>query len=122
PFSLETVYTISVHVILRTAGCSLFLDNYMACADVSGKRYDDDSGRHALKCSHVCTGCLQPAAADNDGEISGAQKLDLFHSRIRNDCNSLILDRRPHLDVDRRLYDGYSARRTVLCSTDAAAR
>src|SRR5699024_6645916 len=72
--------------------------------------------------SHVCTGYLQPAAADNDGEISGTQKLDLFHSRIRNYRNPAILDRRPHLDVDRRLYDGYSARWTVLCSTDAAAR
>src|SRR5699024_524081 len=119
---METVYTVSVHDVLRTAGGSLLLNDYMACSDVSGKRYVDDSGRYALKCSHVCTGYIQPAAADNDGEISGTQKLDLFHSRIRNDCNSLILDRSPPLDVVRRLYDGYSARRTVLCSTDAAAR
>src|SRR5699024_1784112 len=119
---METVYTVSVHAVLRTAGGSLLLDNYMACADVSGKRYDDDSGRYALKRSHVCTGYLQPAAADNDGEISGTQKLDLFHSLIRNYRNPAILDRGPHLDVDRRLYDGYSARWTVICSNDAAAR
>src|SRR5699024_11553490 len=119
---MEAGNTISVHAVLRTAGGSLLLDNYMACADVSGKRYDDDSGRHALKCSHVCTGCLQPAAADNDGEISGAQKLDLFHSRIRNDCNSLILDRRPHLDVDRRLYVRYLFRLTDLLYVEVSAR
>src|SRR5699024_11510617 len=106
---METVYTVSVHAVLRTAGGSLLLDNYMACADVSGKRYDDDSGRHAVKRSHVCTGYLQPAAADNDGEISGTQTLDVFHSPIRNDCNPLSLARGPPIAVDRRLYHGCSA-------------